>query len=179
MDLKEACEQGNLELVTCLISKNNYEPNEWDSGFYHACINGHVPIAELMISKKENHNYNWEYAFQLACSNGQMNIAKLLILHGATNFNAGLWTAHLSGNNMDIHFFISKGATNIHNYYTWPAWYDKIYQLLYLGTPLEALSRINGFSDLKLYVLNTRQSILKSNVMLPDLLSLVANCIII
>lgn len=53
----------------------------------------------------------------------------------------------------------------------------KISQLLYVGT--DTLVKINGFQELKTYIFDIRKSILETNVMCSNLLSIILKFIII
>lgn len=176
MSFYEACCHGDLKAVTAFIQTGEqYDKNQ---GLYYACCYGHLEIVRFLFSKDQWAN-DLNGGFYRACFNGHLEIVRFLISKGANDLKSGLANAWFGGNLEIIRLLISKGAYEIHKYYQWPRHKNQIMQLLYLGTLLNAFQNVDGFLNLKTLAVNTKQSIVKSNVMLLDLLNLVARCIII
>lgn len=161
-----ACNEGHLEIIQFLITKG---ANDWNLGAYNACRGGHLKILEFLISTaQENEKKNIANGIQ--ANNSKLEWSNLFI------------AASFSDNMEIVHFLISKAeyAKNIlSKIYQWPIHKSKITILLYLNTSLNVFQSILGFSELKTLVDTTRQSIRTTNVLLPDLLDIVAKCIII
>jgi hypothetical protein len=88
-ELREACSEGNLEIVNSLLSKNaNIHNKDYDgySPIILASKYGHLEIVELLISKGANiydRNKNSHDPICMASFNGNIDLVKLLLLKGA------------------------------------------------------------------------------------------------
>lgn len=201
-----ACEGGYINVVHLLISLG---VSDFAFGFEAACQHNHMEIAKLLYLKSgfdwSNSNWNflvhlddvsfWSAGLTSAYKNGHVSFIKFMISQGAKNFNRGLSLVYNS--NIELaQLMIASGATNVEDFYFWPAGPggfsrpDKptaielklksmVSQLLYLGTPLSAFSKIYGYQDLVVHIDRTKASILKSNALVLDLLTVVAKYIII
>lgn len=118
-----------------------------------------------------------------ACADdGHLEIVKLLVSKGANNifhcFKHMCWIGHLE----IIQFFVRiepKCANELHKYFSWPHDSKQITGLLYLKVPLILFQQMQGFQELNSLVANTEQAITGANVLLHDLLNVVAQCVII
>lgn len=125
---------------------------------------------------------DWNGGFRNACCGGQLEVIKFLMTKTySINWNDGIrYTCYPDV----IHFLVTKieeiGQVNIlHQCYQWPIHKTDIVELLYIKTPLNAFQHIRGFQELKTLVNTIKQAVKEVNVMLPDLLNIVAQCIII
>lgn len=183
LGLEGACIGGHIDLVQLMISKGSYF---WATGLVRACISGHLEIAKLMLSKGALVN---NYDFYNACSAGHIEIVKLLfhvLFDKADKAGKGVNNCNLDyallrsrkGKQLNVtKFLIPKGGTT--NFYLWPDEQTETRQLLYLKVPLNAFSKIKNYHNIEMLVVQTKKSILKSDVMIPDLLLTVSQCIII
>lgn len=117
-----------------------------------------------------------------ACHNGHLEIVKFLIAKGANGWNNGFYRAYVRERFEIIQFLISKieeCTIELRRYYQWPDSKEQILKLLHLKTPLNAFRHMHGFQKLSGLVVGSRQAIIGTNVLIPDLLDLVAQCIII
>lgn len=130
-----------------------------------------------MISKINSQLVN--ECFYYAGLGGNMDIVHLIIANGGVYWEDGLYGAYVGQQAKVASFMISKGATNIPILYGWPRSREQVLEILYFGTPLLKFSGITGYQDLQTLVFKVRQSIVGASVMLPDLLNIVAKCIII
>lgn len=78
-----------------------------------------------------------------------------------------------------VQLMIEAGATNIYSVCKWPRNKREIVKLLEFKTRLDAFSKIGGYELLKKQLLKVNKSIVKSGVLIPDLLMIIAKCIII
>lgn len=154
--LESACAQGHLEIVRLLISI--YLPSTLKHSFYNACRRGHLEIIQFLMSKFPK-TISWSSCFEGACCGGHLEIVKFVVLKAIETKN--------------------ENENTLWRYYSWL--YDKpeIRALLYLKTPLTAFQCIDGFQKLNNLVVETKQAIKTANVLVPDLLNIVAGCIII
>lgn len=196
-----ACIKGHINVVHSIISntagktKTEFESEtkargrvfDWNFGLSRAASHGHMDIVRFMVSKGAN---DWNASLYGACSGGHIDIVQFIIekieqdndeITIETIWNHCLGAAYVGGNVKIAHLIISKLkniSNKIHDFYCWPG--DcKIVELLYLGTPLSIFSKILGYQTLQVCVSNVKQSILRSSVMLPDLLNIVSQYIII
>lgn len=201
-NFQHACKGGNVDIVKLMISKSrDITLNNYNVGLFYACMGGHMSVVEFIILKveglvnsgefgeprgpggpnepKRSLELDWNDGLAGASTGGHMDIVLLMISKGANDWDSGFCGARESGHVDLVHFMIEKGAKNAGACYQWPRDQDEVKQLLELGTCLEKFFSINGYKTLKSLVMSTQQSILRSNVMLSDLLSIVSKCIII
>lgn len=155
-----ACRGGHMKLVEFFIS--NFEINHLTTGLCHACQGCHIHVVKYIISKLEQQYPDWASIFESACKGGNMDIVKFIfsISDGKYYIDAGLMGA-AAGGHIDVAEYISsKGANNY-------------------GVPLEKFVQVDGYKNLQTSMINVKQSILGSNMMLSDLLMIVSKCIII
>lgn len=187
--LFEACaaQRANLELVKFLVAKlvangnDNVKQKALNYAIYGACLNGRLDILKFLISNGAN---NWNSSYREACNGRHLEIVKFLVSNGfgtASDRNHGLYMTYKNEDFEIIHLLLSckDGANEIHEHYQWPQNKNQIMKLLYLKTPLSVFQRIDRFRELNICVVKTKQAILKANVLLPDLLNIVARCIIV
>lgn len=194
----DACRGGHLEIVKFLISKS--KKPDWDYYFYYACRGGCLEIIHFLIYKGAN---DWNWGFYGACSSGHLNIVKFLIYYvekvvgKSLDLNYGLYGACYSKSLEIVKFLVLKieadkvdkeintvsnkikCSNDLHKYYKWTEHETEIKELLYLKTPLSAFQLISGFQKLKTLVDNTKHAVKAANVLVPDLLNVVAHYIII
>lgn len=182
-----ACSGGHIKLVEFCISKG---ANHFDHGVRHACLSGHLNVVKFIIlkSKAEKFGLDLVRGFEESCKNGHLSIVKFLfdklvelakVDKLVFYINQSLSQAMTRDFTNVIHFLMSNGATDISKHYTYPKCKNSILKLLILGTPLDAFSKINGYQDLTLCISNVKRSILGSNAVISDLLSIISKCIII
>lgn len=155
--------------------------NHLNEGFGAACSIGHLGIVQFLISKYKSLIDPYD-GFNVACYNGHLKIVNLLISKFKVDWKKGLYFSAYFDNNLKIvEILTSKfDCTNeIPKYYQWPHNKKQVAALLYLKTPLSAFQKIIGFQDLTIVVESMKQAIRGSDVLLPDLLNVVAQCIII
>lgn len=185
--LREACLAGHFEIVKYLFSKGAYFTND---ALYAACIYGNLEIVKFLAlqalqssqgSQSLNNNCDYDIGLYGACVGGHVEIARFMISRGSHKWPSALKCAQSVGALDVVHLLISKataagGAINLG--YKWPKHKSQIVKLLYLGTPLEKFIKIKGYPMLKEYILDIKQSILDSNVLLPDLVKIISKCIV-
>lgn len=187
-----ACCGGHMSVVQFMVSRlqnnsNTYWKPIWKTGLKSASSGGHINIAKFMISKAKAAGtfidaYDWDDALVKACSGGHIEMVQFLISKGACDWTSGLQYAFLNKNTEIVSLMISKakGASCLEHYYAWCGQQrHEVYQLLYLGVDLDRFSKISGYEELQTLVSNTKQSILQSRMMLPDLLGIVSRYIIL
>lgn len=178
--LCSACDGGQIDIAQLMISNG---ANDYNAGLYRACAAGSMSIVQFMISKGAN---DWIHALYVACRSGWLSIVELIISKRENQWtidelNSAFTCAWYNDYSCVrvIVFLISKGATKIQEHVEWPEDSDFIYELLYLKVPLETFFGAYGYEDLQARVFDTRQAIVKSNVMLSDLLSIVSKYIVL
>lgn len=172
LDLYRSCLQGHTKIVDFLVNKGS---TDWEGGLYGACLGGHMELVTLMATKA----LEWDHGLCAACERGHIEIVKFMITKGATNWDMGLYNAWLYNHAEIEKMMIDNGATNISSLYGWSDSKEKIIGLLYMNLEVEKLKTINGFDKLQSEITLTKTSILKSQVLLPDLLTIVAKYIIL
>jgi hypothetical protein len=102
-----ACESGNLELVSLLISKGI---ENYGESLEYACRSGNKKLVEMIIPKVaiNDESKNFEYA----CSSGNKEIVELFDSEHFLDYNCFIPFACESGNKEIIEFLISKGAND-------------------------------------------------------------------
>lgn len=175
--LSYACESGSLDIVHLLISKG---ANDWNYALYFACKSGNLDIVNLLISKGAN---DWNRGLCGSSTGGHFNIVNLMISKGANDWSHALYCTYCAYPNVItgahiMQFLFLKGA-KINELYTWENPKCIISRLLYLGIPVTKFSEIKGYQELSICISESRHSIVRSNVMLSDLLKTVAAFIIV
>lgn len=178
-----ACRGGHMPAVQLMISKLQNNVNTdwksiWKTGLNYASFSGHMNVVEFMILKA-NGKCEWNLAFVEACLGGHMELVQFLISKGACIWECGLRNAWTNGHTEIVSLMVSKGVGDLQRFYSWPARNFEIYHLLYLGVDLDKFSKIIGYQELKSLASSTKQSILKSKMMLPGLLDIVSKYIIL
>lgn len=194
-----ACSNGHLDIAKFIFTKVKHLggeiPINWTMALYGACIGGHLKCIEFIEAEVEAKRakaqgknsealIDWSWALRGACDDNQLEIAKLAINKGANDFNPCLFTTCLHGYVEIVHLLLINGVklnidTNINYYYSWPDNKKGLVQLLYLGIPRSWLSKIIGYDKMISRISIVENSILSSDVMLLDLLKIIAQCIII
>lgn len=171
-----ACLGGHLNVIEFFISMPR--ERDWGNGLEMACRGGHMHVAELMISKGEA---KWNLELEDARSKGYFDFVTKITAEGAHDWSYCFQQAWIYGNIKIAHLMISKGAdVTKHNCAPkWPNDKLKICELLYLGTPVEKFSEIDGYQELYTQISEIKRAILCRSVMILDLLRLVSQFIII
>lgn len=188
-----ACRGGHLEIVQLIISKSKCKI-EWKHGIHGACYSGNLKLVHFLISKATEAAeavtiVDLSRGLHFACGYGHLKLVQFLISIGAS-WEFGLTEACKRERLEIVHFLISKVTTvreislvetTLNAFYAWPNVDDKpqIIKLLYLGTPLNVFQQILGFQELESFIIAIKQAIIGTRVMLPDLLNIVAQCIIV
>lgn len=178
-----ACCNGNLKLVQLMISKG---ANEWNYALSGACRGGQIDTMRFLVSRGAN---DWSAGLCGACYSGNMEIAEYMISKGADFRGEGciniLYDAcdgfkRGFGSIKMIHLVISKKTFDrIHHYFSWPLHDLEIAQLLYLGTPINEFKLVDGFQKLEAKINLIQKTIKNQNVLILDLLNIIARCIIV
>lgn len=185
------CLEGNIKAVNEFINqRQDYDwCHSWNDSLYYACSGGHLDIIKLLIEKTGAND--WNRGFCSACFYGYLEIMQFMIDKGVNDWDGGFINAQFNNNNNRLQvistiFKFSRVENQVHKYYVFMrnpngSRYNsqEIVELLYLKTPLDVFKHIKGFQELKSLVLAAGQNIRNTNVLLPDLLNIVAQCIII
>lgn len=186
--LGNACYNGHISIVKLILESQPSGPRgpeisvNWNYQFEWACSGGCIEIVQLMISKGAD---SWNNGLENACKNGHIDIVKLVLSYGANKLDTALFNAYLNGHMNIVHLLISNSAktgvksVNLGNIKDakWPS--REVIKLIDLGTCLDAFVQIKGYQDLVGLASKARNLVLKANVLIPDLLMIVAKCIII
>lgn len=181
-----ACRHGHLKILQFILSNINTAEKEnidWNDGFFGACYGGHLEIVQFLFSSEPNKIFWICHGVYNACDGRQLKMVEFLIEHLDDWFSA-IWYALYSKQFEILQLLITKaeklGKDIMHNCYAcWSRDKTQLVTLLYLKTPLNAFRQIDGFQDLYALVFNTKKAIKGAGVMLPDLLNIIAQCIII
>lgn len=187
----------SLKIVKFMTTKaseqETFEQDDWNQFLQYACQVGHLKTIQFLMTKGAN---DWHSGFEDACRFGAVNSEYRLkclkiipflfskIEETGGDVNCCLATACYNKCLEIIPFLISKidetSSKNIlRTYYQWPVHKDQITKLLYIKTPLSAFQNINGFQELNNTVVTTKHAIKTTSVLIPDLLNIVAQCIIV
>lgn len=129
--LRQACRQGNIELVKSLTTAiNDSEKYDWRRGcIVDACEGGHIDIVQHLIIDKWTLNHafsclcrfghlelvhfliskeanDWNYSLCQACYGGHIEIARFLVGRGADDYSGGLDCACINGHEELVRFMV-------------------------------------------------------------------------
>lgn len=119
MELLNACELGNLELVVDLVEIQHVCPSErLDEGICLACKNGHLHVVKYLIEKQDiSPSTRFDAPLYWASKYGQLHVVKYLIedcnISPGINRNEALNYASLNGHMNVIKYLIEECKVNI------------------------------------------------------------------
>lgn len=187
-----ACKGGYMEIAQFIISKG---ATDLFQGFQGACFGGHMHMIEFIISKASEWKANgksesngktsnwWGHGLRYACSGGHIRLVEFIMSRSTTySWSSAFLSAQANDHTKIIALLISKDLDSFNylaQFYSWPIKQTEIFQLLYLGVEIPKFSKITGYQKLQALATSTKQSILRSTVLLSDLLNLVSKYIII
>lgn len=110
MNFLDACETGDLQLVSNHEWMSHQCPYSWNLGLGRACYGGQRAVVDFLISKGANH---WDDGLLCACYGEHRELIELMLSKGANNLNnlnKCLNDACYRKNRKVIELMISKGA---------------------------------------------------------------------
>lgn len=100
------CSHGYIDIIEFMISKG---ANNWNEGLGYACIGNNVEMVKFMISKgATNFDNYFRYPYI-----GNLTIAQILIDHGADDWNNGLISSCLLGDDALVKLMLKHEPTNL------------------------------------------------------------------
>lgn len=179
------CFVGDIDRVKTYIFNHSNDECDLNVGLDGACIGGFINVARLLIShaKKIGKPIDLNRGFNSAVIENKIEMVHFMISQikeagERVVWDEGFLNAQHYKNLELLHLFISRGAQMIMKY-DWEKDHDTIVKLLYLGTPLLKFSECYGYQNLVAHISKVKESIVKSNAVLKDLLSIVSSFIIV
>lgn len=144
-----------------------------DNELFNACCLGDVKSVNSLISGGQIQNYN--YGLWAASRTGNLELVHLMIQHGADELARGIRDGWFYDHLNVVAFLIqvvnyNNKKTNIHYWCSWP----RNILLYSFDIRIEAFRKIKRYQELLTFVANVKVAILKSIVILPDLLNILS-----
>lgn len=117
--IKKAAEDGDIDLVCCIITEKDNGINismGHDYAMRYAAKNGHTIIVKLLLENGADVCAEDNFAIRWASRNGHLDVVKLLIEHGADihiNDDEPLWRSARKGYHEIVKLLLENGA-NVH-----------------------------------------------------------------
>lgn len=109
---KEACSNGQLDILSSLLPKNKYDEKMLNLGLTIACMKNQIKAAEMLLKNGVNQNDFSDKMFYDICKNGFIDIVKLLDNHFKFTTRIYFMAAVTAIQNKHINlckFFVDKG----------------------------------------------------------------------